>query len=191
MDPETDRCVLVRHGETAWSLTGQHTGRSDLPLVDEGVAQSERLRGRLEGATFAAVLCSPLGRAQETCRLAGLGDPVIDPDLAEWDYGEYDGRTTLEIRKEWPGWDLFVDGAPGGESLGDVVARVDRVIARVRAVDGDVVCVAHGHLLRVLAVRWAELDPTAGRSLLLDPASLSVLDWERGRPTIRRWNTVG
>jgi len=180
--------VLIRHGETEWSLTRRHTGRTDLPLLPEGAAQAERLQGRLTRYTFAAVLVSPLTRARETARLAGLVDPVVDPDLAEWDYGHFEGRTTPEIWEEWPGWDLFRHGAPGGETLDEVCRRADRVIARVRAVDGDVAVVAHGHLLRVLGARWAALDPTTARSLLLDPASVSSLTWDREHPAIDHWN---
>ena len=189
MDSLPGRCVLVRHGETEWSLTRRHTGRTDLPLLPVGEAQAERLRDHLTDIPIDAVLCSPLLRARETCRLAGLGDdPEIDPDLAEWDYGSFEGRTTVEIHQEWPGWDLFADGAPGGETLHDVAERVDRVIARVRAIDGVVACVAHGHLLRVLAARWADLDPDAARSLLLGPAAVSTLGWEHGHPAIETWN---
>ena len=188
MPSEPRRCVLIRHGETEWSLTRRHTGRTDLPLLPEGAAQAERLRQRLTRYSFATVLCSPLARARETARLAGLGEVEVDPDLAEWDYGHFEGRTTPEIREEWPDWDLFVHGAPGGESLEEVCRRADRVIARVRAIAGDVALVAHGHLLRVLGVRWAALDPTTARSLLLDPASVSSLTWDREHPAIDQWN---
>ena len=185
------RCVLVRHGETAWSLTRRHTGRTDLPLLPEGVIQVEALGPVLEHRTFAAVLCSPLLRARETCRLAGLSHPVIEPDLAEWDYGRFEGLTTEEIREEWPGWDLFRDGAPEGEDAADVGARADRVIARVRAIDGPVACVAHGHLLRVLAARWGGLEPAAARGLVLAPAALGILGWDRQQPVIEQWNLGG
>ncbi len=188
MGSEYDRCVLIRHGETAWSLARRHTGRTDLPLLPEGVLQAEALREQLAGTSFATVLCSPLLRARETCRLAGLAEAEVDPDLAEWDYGSFEGRTSAEICDEWPEWDLFAHGAPGGESLADVTDRVDRVIGRVRAVDGDVVLVAHGHLLRVLGARWLGLDASAGRSLLLGPASVSVLGWDHRVPAIEAWN---
>jgi probable phosphoglycerate mutase len=182
-------CFLVRHGETEWSLSHRHTGRTDLPLLPEGRTQAVGLQGRLVGHRFAAVLESPLLRARETCRLAAPEGPVeVDPDLAEWDYGAYEGRTTAEIRSERPGWDLFDDGAPGGEDVAAVARRVDRVIARVRSTEGETVCFAHGHVLRVLAARWAGWDPAAGRGLLLDPASLSVLGWERDQPVIAAWN---
>jgi probable phosphoglycerate mutase len=188
MPPEPSRCILIRHGETEWSLTRRHTGRTDLPLLPEGAAQAEQLRDRLGRYAFAAVLCSPLTRARETARLAGLPDPVIDPDLAEWDYGHFEGRTTPEIRVDWPDWDLFRHGAPGGETLEEVCRRADRVIARVRAIEGDVALVAHGHLLRVLGARWAALEPATARSLLLDPASVSALGWDREHPAIDQWN---
>jgi broad specificity phosphatase PhoE len=183
------RCVLVRHGETEWSLDGRHTGRTDLPLLPEGVEQAKALRFLLSGRTFAAVLTSPLVRARQTAELAGLGaGAVIDPDLAEWDYGTYEGVTTDQIRREHPGWELFTDGVPDGESVEDVAARVDRVIARVRATPGDVACVAHSHVLRVLAARWIGLDPTVGRSLVLDPAAVSELGWDRDHPVMLTWN---
>jgi len=189
MTAATSRCVLIRHGETEWSLTGRHTGRTDLPLLPEGEAQARALAPTMAAYQFAAVLCSPLLRARATCALAGLGEgAVTDDDLAEWDYGSYDGVTTAEIRAERAGWDLFSDGAPGGETADQVGARVDRVIERVRAVDGDVACVAHSHVLRVLAVRWIGLPPTAGRSLVMGPAAYSELGWEREHPVITHWN---
>lgn len=183
------RCVLIRHGETEWSRNGRHTGHSDLPLLPEGEAQAAALAPRLAGAEFAAVLTSPLLRARATCELAGLGgDMVVEPDLCEWDYGTYDGLTTEEIRAERPGWDLFSDGTPGGESAADVGARVDRVIQRVRSEPGDVACVAHAHVLRVMGARWLGLDPEAARLFVLSPASISELGWERSQPVISSWN---
>ena len=183
------RCVLVRHGETEWSLDGRHTGRTDLPLLPEGIEQARALRPVLGARTFAAVLTSPLVRARETAELAGLGaGAVVDPDLAEWDYGAYEGVTTNQIREKRPGWELFADGVPDGESIEDVAARVDRVIARVRATPGDVACVAHSHVLRVLAARWIGLDPGVGRSLVLDPAAVSELGWDREHPVVLSWN---
>jgi broad specificity phosphatase PhoE len=183
------RCVLIRHGETQWSKTGQHTGHSDLPLLPEGEVQAAALAPRLAGRQFAAVLVSPLSRARATCELAGLGaQMVVDPDLCEWDYGTYDGLTTEEIRAERPGWDLFRDGAPGGEGAADVGARVDRVIDRVRAEPGDVACVAHAHVLRVMGARWLGLEPTAARLFALSPASISELGWERGQAVMASWN---
>lgn len=189
MNPVVERCVLIRHGETEWSRTHRHTGRTDVPLLPDGKDQAERLRQPLATYRFSAVFVSPLVRAQETCRLAGLGGAAeTDPDLAEWDYGEDEGRTTAAIRGARPGWDLFDDGALGGETVSDVGVRVDRVIARVLAVPGDVACVAHAHVLRVFAARWVGLDPSAGRFLTLDPASISELGWEHDRPVISGWN---
>jgi broad specificity phosphatase PhoE len=189
MTAHTPRCLLIRHGQTAWSLSGRHTGRTDLPLLAEGEAQSRALRPKLSHQQFTAVLTSPLLRARRTCELAGLEDrSIIDPDLCEWDYGTYDGLTTPEIWEERPGWDLFADGAPGGETAVDVSRRVDRVIERIRAAPGSVACVAHAHVLRVLAARWIGLEATGGRYFLLAPASLSELDWERGQPVIAGWN---
>ena len=189
MTHPASRCVLVRHGETEWSLDGRHTGRTDLPLLSEGQAQARSLRPALAAFTFAAVLTSPLLRARETAALAGLDHGlVVDPDLAEWDYGAYEGITTTQIREGRPGWDLFTDGVPEGESADDVAERVDRVIARVRAVPGDVACVAHSHVLRVLAARWIGLDPSVGRSLVLDPAAFCELGWDRGHPVVHSWN---
>jgi probable phosphoglycerate mutase len=189
MTNSSPRCVLVRHGETEWSLDGRHTGRTDLPLLPEGIEQARALRPALSTRTFATVLTSPLLRARETAELAGLGSgAVVDPDLAEWDYGAYEGVTTNQIRTERPGWELFADGVPDGETAGDVAARVDRVIARVRALPGDVACVAHSHVLRVLAARWIGLDPGVGRSLVLDPAAVSELGWDREHPVVLSWN---
>jgi broad specificity phosphatase PhoE len=191
MNPTTPRCVLLRHGETEWSLSGRHTGRTDLPLVPEGEAQSRALRPKLAHQHFTAVLTSPLLRARRTCELAGLGDgAIIEPDLAEWDYGTYDGLTTGEIRAGRPGWDLFDDGCPGGESAVDVGRRVDRVIERIRGLSGSVACVAHSHVLRVLGARWIGLEPAGARHLVLAPASLSRLDWEREQPVIAGWNEL-
>ncbi len=183
------RCVLIRHGETEWSLSGRHTGRTDLPMLPDGEALARALRPVLVGESFALVLTSPLLRARETCELAGLGpEQVVEPDLLEWDYGTYEGRTTVDIRKERPGWNLFDDVPPGGESAAEVGIRVDRVIARVRAETGDVACVAHAHVLRVLAARWLGLEPTAGRYFVLGPAAISVLGWEREQPVVMQWN---
>jgi probable phosphoglycerate mutase len=181
--------VLVRHGETDWSRAGRHTGRTDEPLNETGRANAAALAGRLAGRSFALVLTSPLSRAVETCRLAGLGDAAqVRDDLAEWDYGEYEGRTTPEIRAGRPGWSLWADGVVGGETIADVGARVDRVIAEAARAGGDVALFAHGHVLRVLAARWLGLEPDAGKLLALDPASVSVLGWEREWRVIRSWN---
>ena len=181
--------IAIRHGETAWSLSGQHTGTTDIPLTDNGRRLAERMRPVLAKEAFALVLCSPMQRARETCELAGLGDrAVIDPDLAEWDYGSYEGRRTSEIRAERPGWYIFRDGCPGGEIPEQVGARVDRVIARVRVADADVALFAHGHVLRVLAVRWIGLPASAGQHFLLDTGTLCVLGYYRDIPAVRIWN---
>lgn len=181
--------VLVRHGETAWSLSGQHTGRTDIGLTDEGCRQAVRLGARLAGFPFALVLTSPLSRALDTCRLAGLGGMAeLADDLHEWEYGDYDGRQTVEIRDERPGWDLWRDGVPGGEAVDDVGCRADRVIERARAASGNVALFAHGHVLRVLAARWVGLAAADGRRLALSTASISVLGWERETPVIQIWN---
>jgi broad specificity phosphatase PhoE len=181
------RAVLLRHGATEWSLSGQHTGRTDIPLLDQGRAQAEEAGRLLEGMTFAQILCSPLQRAAETCRLAGF-ESVIEPDLMEWDYGAYDGRTTAEIMVDRPGWSLWTDGVPDGERAADVGRRADRVIAKVRQVEGDTLCVAHGHILRVLAARWLGLPPVGGRLFALEPAHVAILGWERGTPGVTAWN---
>jgi len=181
--------ILVRHGETAWSRDRRHTGRTDIPLTPLGESQAARLAPRLAAWTFEHALVSPLSRATRTAELGGLDGLEPVDDLLEWDYGAYEGRTTVAIRLERPGWDLFDDGVPGGETIEEVAARVDRVIARARAATGDVVCIAHAHLLRVLAVRWLGVDPSAARYLVLGPASLSVLGWERDQPVLEHWNT--
>ena len=183
---------LARHGETAWSLSGQHTGLTDLPLTQRGERNARRLGKRLEGLELVLVLTSPLQRAKRTCELAGLGAvAVVDPDLVEWDYGAYEGRTTADIRKERPGWELFRDGCPEGESPEQVGVRADRVIARVRAASGDVLLFSSGHFIRVLAARWLGLGPQApGRHFALGTASLSAVGYEHDltRPVIRLWN---
>ena len=183
---------LARHGETAWSLTGQHTGLTDLPLTERGERNASRLQERLKGLTFAKVFTSPLQRARRTCELAGFGSVAeIDPDLLEWDYGKYEGRRTAEIRAERPDWNLFRDGCPGGESPAQVAARADRAVSRVRAVQGDVLLFSSGHFLRALASRWIGLELTVhARSFMLSTASLSALGYEGSlsRPVIRLWN---
>jgi broad specificity phosphatase PhoE len=189
MSSRPPEVVLVRHGETEWSRAGKHTGRTDVPLTDTGREQASALAAALRGRDYALVLTSPLSRASETCRLAGFGDLARErADLREWDYGAYEGRTTAEIREERPDWSLWRDGVPNGETEADVGARADRVIAELRAAAGDAVVFAHGHLLRVLAARWLGLDPSAGRLLALDTATISVLGYERETAVVRRWN---
>jgi broad specificity phosphatase PhoE len=180
--------VAVRHGETEWALARRHTGRTDIPLTANGRVEAERLRPRLAGRTFAAVFASPLSRAWDTAALAGLS-AVADEDLLEWDYGDYEGITTDEVRVERPGWLLWRDGCPGGESPGDVAARTDRVIARALQADGDVCLVAHAHLLRMLAVRWLEQPHELGARLHLRTATISELGWEREHRALRSWST--
>jgi probable phosphoglycerate mutase len=183
------RVIAVRHGETAWSLSGQHTGVTDIPLTDNGRRLAARLRPLLAKETFALVLTSPLQRARDTCALAGLGAAaVIEPGLMEWNYGKYEGVTSAEIHVTAPGWQVFRDGCPDGESPADIGARVDRVIARVRATEGDVALFAHGHVLRVLVARWLGLPPGAGQHFLLDTGTLNVLGYYRDAPAIQTWN---
>jgi broad specificity phosphatase PhoE len=181
--------VLVRHGETEWTRTGRHTGRTEIPLTERGREQARVVGVVLESRQFERVLTSPLERAAETCRLAGFGD-VAEPrdELMEWDYGDYDGRKTADIREERPGWTLWRDGVPRGETADDVGARVDRVIAELRSSAGDAVVFAHGHVLRVLAARWVGLEPAAGQLFALDPATVSVLGYERETAVLRSWN---
>jgi len=181
--------VLVRHGETEWSRAGKHTGRTDIPLTERGQQQAQAVGDALRGRRFALVLTSPLARAVQTCRRADFGDAAAErEDLREWDYGAYEGRTTAEIRDDRPGWSLWRDGAPDGETAAQVGERADRVIAEARSVDGDVLLFAHGHLLRVLTARWLGLEPSAGQLFALDPATISVLGYERETPVIRLWN---
>lgn len=181
--------MLVRHGETEWSRTGRHTGRTDVPLTEHGRRQAHTVGEALREREFALVLTSPLGRAWETCELAGFGDRAQPRDeLMEWDYGAYEGRTTADIRKERPGWTLWRDGVIDGETIDLVGERVDRVIAELRSADGDSLLFAHGHVLRVLAARWLDLEPEAGRLFALDPATLSTLGYERETAVIRLWN---
>lgn len=180
---------LVRHGETEWARLGRHTGRTDIPLTDLGRAQAGSVAGRLAGHRYAAVVSSPLSRALETARLAGFGDQVVaDDDLLEWDYGLDEGRTTAEIRVERPRWTVWSDGPLGGETIHEVSARADRVIARARMRAGDTLAFAHGHVLRVLAARWIGEPPTEGRLFALSTATVSVLGWEREQPVLERWN---
>jgi broad specificity phosphatase PhoE len=182
---------LARHGETAWTVSSQHTGRTDLPLTEHGEREAKELCKRLASLPFEAVLVSPLKRAVRTCELAGFGSVAqIDRDLLEWNYGEYEGRLTSDILTERPGWDLFRDGCPGGESPQQVAVRADHAIERVRAIDGDVLLFSSGHFLRILATRWTGLEAVNGRALTLGTASLSILGYERdhSRPAIQLWN---
>jgi len=182
---------LARHGETVWSLSGQHTGITDLPLTDQGERNARQLGERLRGRRFARVFTSPLQRAFRTCELAGFGAQAdVDRDLVEWNYGQYEGRRTAEIHSERPDWKLFRDGCPGGESPGEIGARADRVVNRVRVVNGDVLVFSSGHFLRVMAARWLGLEPFAGKYLLLSTASLSALSYEHNSsdPVIQLWN---
>ena len=182
-----DQLVLVRHGETEWSVERRHTGRTDVQLTQQGRSEATHIRDTLTRFDFTAVFSSPLSRALETAQLAGL-DPAIDADLVEWDYGRYEGITTAEIRTSLPNWSVWTAPIPDGESLEEVAERTDRVIERVLPLDGTVALVAHAHLLRVLGARWLELDPVEGRRLVLDTGTMSVLGWERENRVIQRWN---
>jgi broad specificity phosphatase PhoE len=178
---------LVRHGETEWSRSGQHTSRTDLALTPAGVRQAESLKGMLAGHSFALVLSSPMKRAVDTCHLVGL-KPELSEDLREWDYGDYEGLTTTEVQKRVPGWTIFTGPVPNGETLEQVAARADRVLLRATAAGGDVALFGHGHLSRILGARWIGLEPSDGRLLALSTASLSVLGYERETRVIRLWN---
>ncbi|HVS36693.1 MAG TPA: histidine phosphatase family protein [Gemmataceae bacterium] len=182
---------LARHGETEWTISKQHTGLTDLPLTPRGERNARALGERLRGLTFAHVFTSPLQRAMRTCELSGFSKAaVVDPDLVEWNYGAYEGKTTADIRKERPDWQLFRDGCPGGETVAQIGARGDRMIARLRALEGDVLLFSSGHFLRVVAARWLGLEPAGGRLFYLGTATLSVLGYERDKtePVIRLWN---
>jgi probable phosphoglycerate mutase len=184
---------LARHGETAWTISRQHTGATDLPLTAQGEVEARRLADRLEGLAFAGVLTSPLQRAVRTCELAGFGSAAqVEPDLIEWNYGAYEGLTSVEVHAERPDWQLFRDGCPGGESPDQVGTRADRVARRVRAMGGDVLLFSSGHFLRVFAARWLGLEPQAGRYFLLGTASLSAVGYEhdRSEPAIRLWTEI-
>jgi broad specificity phosphatase PhoE len=181
--------VIVRHGETEWSRDGKHTSTTDLPLLEEGRARARELRSALGGRRFALVLCSPLRRARETCQLAGFGDAAeIDEDLVEWNYGEYEGLTTDEIRVTRPGWFLWRDGCPGGESPEQIGARADRVLSRLRSADGGAIAFAHGHILRVVGARWIDLSPAGGAHFKLGAGAFSVLGYERDVEAFSGWN---
>ena len=180
---------LIRHGETEWSLSGAHTGRTDLPLTAEGEKKAAGIRAKLEGRSFALVLTSPLQRARRTCEIAGYGDVAqIEPNLLEWNYGSYEGKTRDEIRRERPGWSLFRDGVPDGESIGQVADRARAVIGRALGAGGDVALFAHGHILRILAACWMELPPEDAGLFALSTASVSTLGYEHETRVINRWN---
>ncbi|HEY7947835.1 MAG TPA: histidine phosphatase family protein [Acidimicrobiales bacterium] len=189
-DQGRSRLVAVRHGATAWSRALRHTGRSDIPLEPEGREQAREVGRRLAGHRFALILTSPLTRARETGALAGVAPAEVCDDLREWDYGAYEGRTTADIRAEAPDWSLWRDGVPDGESLEEVGRRADRVVALVRRAPGDVLVFAHAHILRVVAARWLGSPPDAGAQWVLDPATISVLGWERETPVVQRWNVT-
>ena len=182
------RIVLIRHGETEWSASGKHTSVTDIPLTQRGREKAVTLKNRLSGHEFALVLSSPRQRALETAQLAGF-EPEVDADLVEVDYGDYEGLTTPEIRETRPGWTLWADGSPGGETVAEAGARVDRVLARALAADGDVALFAHGHILRVLGARWLELPAQHGANLLLDTAAVCELGYERETRVLAHWNT--
>jgi probable phosphoglycerate mutase len=183
------RVLIIRHGQTEWSANGKHTSATDLALTDEGRAQAEGLAARLEGETFSLVLCSPLRRARQTCELAGFGQRAeIRDDLREWEYGEYEGLTTPEIRQRDPDWDLWSQGCPGGERPDHVSHRVDQVLARIVDTDGDALVFAHGHVLRVLTARWLQMEPAAGARFKLAAGSIGTLGYERETEVIERWN---
>jgi probable phosphoglycerate mutase len=182
---------LIRHGETEWSLSGRHTGVTDIPLTENGRKVAGRLAPVLAREVFAMVLTSPLMRARQTCELAGLGARAeIDPDLLEWNYGDYEGLTPAQIHALEPSWMIFRDGCPGGEIAAQVGDRVDRLIARVRAVKGNAALFGHGHIFRVFAARWLGLPPEAGCHFMLDTATLNILSYYRGVPAVKRWNTL-
>jgi len=191
MNADLPIVALARHGETTWSVTGQHTGLTDLPLTERGEQNARQLGVRLRGMSFDRVLTSPLRRAFDTCRIAGFADRAeTAPELVEWNYGEFEGLRTAEIRERNPGWDLFRDGGPGGESPDDVAARADTVIKKIYVATGNVLVFSSGHFLRVFAARWIKSDPAMGRHLYLSTASLSIVgyDHNKSEPIIRLWN---
>ncbi len=189
MPDNNQKVYVIRHGETEWSVSGQHTGVTDIPLTDKGRKNAKLLQPMLVKQSFALVLTSPLQRAKETCQLSGLGELAeIAPDLVEWNYGKYEGLTSSQIHEKTPGWIVFVNGCPDGEKPEEVGKRADRIIARVRAVKGDVALFAHGHILRVLGARWLGLPAMAGRHFLLDTGTLNILGYYRGIPAVQTWN---
>ncbi len=188
------KLYLARHGDTAWTDSHQHTGRTDLPLNERGEEHARQLGAQLRRITFSQVFTSPLQRASRTCELAGFGAGTeVDPDLVEWDYGRFEGKQTSDVLKERPGWELFRDGSPDGETPGDVAARADRLIARIRAIGGDVLAFSSGHIIRMIAARWFGLPPAMGRIFFCEPASVGVLGFEHNNPeepVIRGWNYI-
>ncbi len=189
MNESRQEIWLIRHGETEWSLSGAHTGRTDIPLNQNGIKQAQNLKPRLKGQKFALALVSPLSRARETSRLAGFDDVAeVTPDLLEWDYGDYEGRSTAEIQKDRPGWSLWRDGVVNGESVDQVGLRVARVIERITQIQGDVAIFAHGHVLRILTAVWLGLPAKDGRLFALNTGTISVLGYEHEYRVIRRWN---
>jgi broad specificity phosphatase PhoE len=194
MSSHLPKLYLARHGDTAWTDSHQHTGRTDLPLNERGEEHARQLGGRLRQVSFRHVFTSPLQRASKTCELAGFGASAeVDHDLIEWDYGRFEAKLTSDVLKELPGWELYRDGCPGGEAPGDVAARADRFLARVHGIAGDVLAFSSGHTIRMIAARWLGLPPAAGRFFFCDPASVGVLGFEhnsREQPIIRLWNSV-
>ena len=189
--PTIERIVVVRHGETEWSASGKHTSRTDVGLIEEGRRRAAELAKQLGGTQFAAVFCSPLRRARETCELAGFGDrAVICADLREWDYGDYEGLTTPEIRAQNPNWNLWRDGGPGGERPEQVAARVDGALERLRSIAGEALLFAHGHVLRVMGARWVEMEAAAGARFALGAGAIGVLGHERETQVLVHWNTA-
>jgi broad specificity phosphatase PhoE len=195
MSSALPKLYLARHGDTAWTDSHQHTGRTDLPLNERGEEHARQLAGRLRRFSFSHVFTSPLQRPSRTCALAGFGAGAeVDRDLLEWDYGRFEGKLTSDVLKELPGWELYRDGCPDGEAPGDVAARADRFVARVHGITGNVLAFSSGHLIRMIAARWLGLPPGAGRHFFCDPASVGVLGFEHDRreqPVIRLWNHVG
>jgi broad specificity phosphatase PhoE len=185
---ESPEVWLVRHGETEWSRDHRHTSRTDLPLTDHGTHQARQLPGKLAGVRFDLVLSSPRQRARRTAELAGFADPVVEDDLVEWDYGDYEGIPTVEIRRSVPGWTVWSHPTPGGETPDRVARRLDRVVDRLRSETGRCLVFGHGHALRALTARWLDLDVRQGRSFVLETAAVSVLGWERENPVVLRWN---
>ena len=189
MAASEQQIYVIRHGETEWSLSGQHTGVTDIPLTENGRNIAKLLHPVLAKESFALVLTSPLQRAKETCKLSGLGDQAeVDSNLMEWNYGDYEGITSDQIHEKNPGWLIFTDGGPGGETPEQVGERADHVIKRVRAVKGNVALFAHGHILRALVARWIDLPAKAGRRFLLDTGTLNILSYYRGVPAVKTWN---